>query len=267
LYLPIIIQMLKYFQIPFLRPNYKVYLSIALFVGACISFILIFFQPFGTHNFTHPHKNLILFGYGFVVTTSICLYFAISKFIIHVKRAESWTIFLEVLDLFFAFSLSILATYLYLFNFFLVAATTAILPIFLVFILLYFKWKDVLRSEIKTTEDNPGTITLKGANRSDELQTELDNVLFAKAQDNYVMLYLHSDKGIQRHILRSTLKDINEQLGSEHFIKAHRSYVVNIKRIKNIIGNKNKAMLEIEGYSKNVPVSTFCGQWFMTIHP
>ncbi len=60
-----------------------------------------------------------------------------------------------------------------------------------------------------------------------------EDVLYAKADDNYTHLYT-SDK---RYVLSATLKKTEEQLASYGFVRCHRSYLVNIKKIERLGGN------------------------------
>ncbi|NBB73057.1 MAG: response regulator [Bacteroidetes bacterium] len=51
-----------------------------------------------------------------------------------------------------------------------------------------------------------------------------------EAADNYVCLHV----GPRRHFVRSTLSDLDEQLDPAHFLRIHRSRIVNIDRIREI---------------------------------
>jgi DNA-binding LytR/AlgR family response regulator len=50
---------------------------------------------------------------------------------------------------------------------------------------------------------------------------------------NYVMLYTNSKK----MMVYITIKGLEEQLPAEMFIKVHKSFIVNKKKIKSIEGN------------------------------
>lgn len=137
------------------------------------------------------------------------------------------------------------------------AASVALLPILIYLVFLYFKWKDSYRSTLEqgiSGKNQPKQILLKGENKDDRIETDLAHVLYLQAHDNYVMLYLEEEDTVQRHILRSTLKDLQQQLGDEDFPKVHRSYVVNRSRIEEIKGNKSKANLKISGTDKLIPL-------------
>lgn len=59
------------------------------------------------------------------------------------------------------------------------------------------------------------------------------DLLYAEAMLNYVMLYTSSRK----MMVYITIKSLEEQLPSDIFIKVHKSFIVNINKIKSIEGN------------------------------
>jgi DNA-binding LytR/AlgR family response regulator len=59
------------------------------------------------------------------------------------------------------------------------------------------------------------------------------DLLYAEAMLNYVILYTASRK----MIVYITLKGLEEQLPEAHFIKVHKSFIVNRNKIKSIDGN------------------------------
>lgn len=266
-------QNMKLTSIPFPRLTLKEYSLIALAIGFSVSFILITFQPFGTENFTHEYKNFILLGYGIVVVITICIFYFLSKKVFHKNKEDRWTIVYESIDLFLVLILSLLASYIYsievfngsydfdrMFVFLMNAFKVAILPVLGCMGYLYFTWKDVVRSSIQPAnkdqiEEKGHLKLLLGNSPSDQLEVSSDDILLAQAQSNYVMLFLQQNGKVQRHILRSTLKQINEQLDTSVFMQVHRSYIVNRAKIKNLTGNKSRGRLEIDGLEKLIPVS------------
>jgi DNA-binding LytR/AlgR family response regulator len=59
------------------------------------------------------------------------------------------------------------------------------------------------------------------------------DLIYAEAMLNYVMLYTHSKK----MMVYITIKSLEEQLPANIFIKVHKSFIVNINKIKSIEGN------------------------------
>ena len=96
---------------------------------------------------------------------------------------------------------------------------------------------------------------IKGLTRSDAVEVLSEDVLHVKAEDNYVILHILKNGVEERHMIRSTLKNIKEQLNNPSFFQCHRSHLINIDRAMEIEGNKNKSRLEIKGSSKKIPIA------------
>jgi DNA-binding LytR/AlgR family response regulator len=60
-----------------------------------------------------------------------------------------------------------------------------------------------------------------------------NDLVYAEAMLNYVMLYTNSKK----MMVYITIKSLEEQLPADIFIKVHKSFIVNIQKIKSIEGN------------------------------
>jgi len=258
-------------SIPYPRKSLSSYIGIVTGIGLTVNFILMVFQPFGTATFHHPHKFWILSGYGISIALAGALYYIASFSLFHRDGHKSWNIVSEVVDLFLSALLSMIATYVYykcvfggpvnirsFLEFLLMAGTVALIPVLISFFYLYFSWKDVISSQVSDQSEGSelDQITLiTGQNKTDKIKTKLGDLILAKAQDNYVMLYVKDEKKIQKHLIRSTLTKILEQLDDEIFVKTHRSYFVNRHHIKNLAGNKSKAAVIIADIDKDIPVS------------
>lgn len=59
------------------------------------------------------------------------------------------------------------------------------------------------------------------------IRVRYSDILYAEAMDNYVRI--HTLKG--RHILSQTLKLVEQKLQGHHFIRVHRSYLVNLLHV------------------------------------
>jgi len=255
---------------PFPRPSLKTYSLIGLIIGVSISFILIVFQPFGTDQFTHPNKTLILLGYGTVSTVAVTIYYVISIYIVNKRLESKWNILYEAMDLFLCLILSMLATYLYfclvfdvglsmsgMMGFLSVAVAVSFLPTLGVFIYLFKEYRGVIRSIMtisKDSVDHP-KITLQGTNKKESLTLDLESLRYIKSDDNYVIIYLFDGEKEQRHMIRSTLKLMLEQLDHKMFYQGHRSYIINLNSVVGLEGNKNSAKVLLSDTSKSVPVS------------
>lgn len=59
------------------------------------------------------------------------------------------------------------------------------------------------------------------------VKVAVNDIRYAEADDNYVVLHTAH----QRYVLTATLTSIEERLASPHFMRIHRSYLVDVRRI------------------------------------
>jgi len=85
------------------------------------------------------------------------------------------------------------------------------------------------------------------------LRINFEEVLFIEALSTYVVLVT----GKHKHVVGGTLKSIEERLPFRHFVRVHRSYIVNLHRIEAVEDN----MLKLGQYE--VPVSKAYQDEFM----
>ncbi len=226
------------------------------------------FQPFGTAQFTHEYKRFILAGYGIVSTLAVAVYYGLSLFVINRRLESRWTILHEAIDLFVGLIVSMAATYVYyaivfgrpvsvagLLNFLRVTCSVGFLPTLAVFIYLYNRYKGVIRSSLTVSKDQAEQIVLNGTSKSETLVADIRSIIYIKADDNYVIIHINDEEKEQKHMIRSTLKLIYEQLDNEIFYKCHRSYIINTRLINELLGNKNAAKVSLQHTSKSVPIS------------
>jgi len=107
----------------------------------------------------------------------------------------------------------------------------------------------------KIKSSNHSTVFIKTQVKSDDFELDVNNMLFAKADGNYIELYLINEKD-NKVVKRSTIKDLEEALKSyQSIIKTHRSYLVNLYHVKNITGNAQGYKLQLNQCNEKVPVS------------
>ena len=80
-------------------------------------------------------------------------------------------------------------------------------------------------------------IHFKDENGKADFSLPLDQLFFIKAANNYVEInYLEADK-IKKHLLRNSIKNIDQQLEYPTIKRCHRSYLVNMDKVGKITGN------------------------------
>ncbi|PKG42763.1 LytR/AlgR family response regulator transcription factor [Psychroflexus sp. MES1-P1E] len=86
-----------------------------------------------------------------------------------------------------------------------------------------------------------------------ELDVDSQNVLYAKAEGNYVELFLRNGS---KTLKRLTMKRLENILDSyPNYIRTHRSYIVNINQIDSVTGNAQGYKLQIKNCANIIPVS------------
>lgn len=108
-----------------------------------------------------------------------------------------------------------------------------------------FKNLDLQRA-IELTVNN---FTIEKETKKITVPYVLDNCIFVKDHEKMVKIaikkiyYIEADRNYCRifskdkeFLIVSTLKDINEKLPKEHFLRVHRSYIVNLSKINEIAG-------------------------------
>ncbi len=98
-------------------------------------------------------------------------------------------------------------------------------------------------------------VFIKTQVKGDAFNLNLETLLFAKAEGNYVELYLNENR-INRVIKRITLKELETTLKQhQYIIKTHRSYLVNLHYVKSVVGNAQGYKLQLYNYDEKIPVS------------
>ena len=64
------------------------------------------------------------------------------------------------------------------------------------------------------------------------LLVKLGNLFYIESADNYVNIYYLNKSKVSRFILRNSLKNIEESLTEFGLIRCHRSFIVNIEKVK-----------------------------------
>jgi len=99
-------------------------------------------------------------------------------------------------------------------------------------------------------------IAIQTQQKSDDFSLDTENLLFAKAEGNYLEILVRHDDHTRKLLKRMTLKEFESQLNAPgHIIKTHRSYLVNLHHVKDIKGNAQGYQLHLTHHPETVPVS------------
>ncbi len=121
------------------------------------------------------------------------------------------------------------------------------------------KKNQYIASNIQVPEEKQKEDTLAiipDANKDEKLDILCSAFLYAESHKNYCLVYYLFQGSTHKKLLRLSLKNLNEQLDNKsQFVRCHRSYVINIEHIENIIGNARSLEIKLKHIEKNIPVS------------
>ncbi|MBL7471433.1 LytTR family DNA-binding domain-containing protein [Robertkochia sediminum] len=244
--------------------SWKYTFLIALILGALISFILIFLQPFDTYQHNISNKNLLLSGYGLCIAIPVLLIHFPELFWYRSQRSK-WYLFNELLIL--AVGLLLITALCFVYNnvvingypvtwaYFWEWLMTFGLP-FVPFIMPVWIYLRFRFSGVTIAQDiaDMAPIIIEGENVNEQLQFTPEQFIFAQVQSNYVDIYLLNDqKKAEKHVLRSTLSALVDQI--PHAEQVHRSYLVNPQYITSLEGNTRKGAAVLQHIADPIPVS------------
>ena len=111
----------------------------------------------------------------------------------------------------------------------------------------------------KLVHQLPGThsgVALTGDNQNETLQADTGQILFLSAADNYVQVFFLKEGALEKRMLRSTMKKMEDALAQfPQFFRCHRTYIVNMEKVEKISGNAQGYRLHLAGTDLTVPVS------------
>ncbi|KXH82909.1 LytTR family DNA-binding domain-containing protein [Chryseobacterium kwangjuense] len=253
--------------------SYKEILISSASSGILIYLFLIIFQPFGTENFHHQYKYLLLFPYSvifglaFFITDSIVIRFKNWNIGAELLKLTAIIFLASVLSYFYntlflsRVSLSF-TNYLYMFLYSLAVG----IPISAIYILsryIYLKnlhektaWEVsqqlVAHPEASAQKFHPALII---TTNNTELKIAADHFIYAQSMENYCSLFFIENKEVKKLLIRTTLSGLLDQVQTESIKKCHRSYIVNLDKVKNVRGNAQGYKLSLSEIDFEIPVS------------
>ena len=136
---------------------------------------------------------------------------------------------------------------------------------------LYFSWKEKSKlleniEQEKITEVTAKTLVAFPDEKGDlKISIMLDNLLYIESADNYATIYYMNKSRQSRFLLRNSLKWMEENLARETpLTRCHRSYIVNLDKVKILKKVKGGIVLELDAESTpDIPVSKTYYKSFM----
>lgn len=243
----------------------------------CIFTFIIIYQPLHVRNARSFSFHLTILLYCLIFSTTIFILTLILKKIRFFSEHETWTFFKELLfDIIILFGISIsayfagfvieepssrwnLPTFLDSFQ---RALFLGVIPIFL-FTLLNIRYlfnplifQDYTTSSKENEKETETLINITSKAKKEELSFYADQFIYAESRGNYIVFHLFAKDKPHEVIIRNSISNIEQQFTKiPWFIRVHRAYIVNLKKVKSKNGNTLGYRLKLAGYSDMVPVS------------
>ncbi|HHU58618.1 MAG TPA: LytTR family transcriptional regulator [Bacteroidales bacterium] len=137
--------------------------------------------------------------------------------------------------------------------------TSLILLIPYLISLLFFAWREKkmsLDALVRQIRKRPQFILFRDENEVLRLTIKSSDLIYLEASDNYVVIYFQAGIKVKSFLLRNTLKRLEQMLEDFPLLRCHRSYMVNIHRVKMLKRDKGqfKLWMDEEG-QLSIPVS------------
>jgi len=253
-----------------------------LLIGTFVFLFLTIFQPFQINLWHTPYKLLKLAGFGFVsFAVPTCINLFLTTSLRGSSFLENWTVLKEICSLLvvllgvafgnmvYGHLLGVMPfgffAYLIVFG---ITCTIGVFPVTLHVVLKHNKLLHMNLEQSKLINQHlsesskpqpglqvPATLKLVAENEKDVLEIPVAELLYIESADNYSNIYTRPTDQLQRHILRSSLKRLENQVSLPGIVRCHRSYIVNLGKVKHVEGNAAGYRLYFDLPDVSVPVS------------
>jgi hypothetical protein len=266
---------IKYPQNYIIKNPFTGTLIIALFVFG----FTVLYKPFSTHAARAFSYEATMAIYSLLSGIFIFLSIKILKTIKYFSNTKDWTIFKEFLSVFLV--LFVLGIAIYLLGFFIETSAqrwnistflnsfkgaflTGIIPLFFFTAInypyLFSESIDLNIGNVAITgqENQPSEdlIQISSQLKKEDLSFYPSQFLYAESDGNYVVFYLSINSLVKKEIIRNSINSIEKQLsGIPYFLRIHRAFIVNLKKVRSKQGNTLGYMIKLSETEIKIPVS------------
>lgn len=246
-------------------------------IGLFVFLFLYLFQPFNIDQITE-NRALHVAGYGLVTFIVVILLDVVLPRVWPGLFVEArWTVGKEIL--YFAANLICIAIGNMLYttamgyssislpNFIMFVIVTCMVGIFPSAALIMTAYLRKLRKAVREAnamnaelaESHAPTeveLVLQGENQQDRIQCRSQDLLALVSAENYVEVWLKKNGEPERKVIRGSLSQLEQYLQDKgHFLRTHRSYIVNMDQVEAVDGNAQGYQLQLHAAMEPIPVS------------
>ena len=248
--------------------------------GALSYLLLVIYQPFGTSQFEHPYKNLLLFPYAIVTALSVFFINLLFR-----RKKGHWTIGSELAKILLVLLATSVLSCLY--NTFFVSKisldfknflsmflyTSALgAPVSAIYFLgryIYLNKKNkratnhnridnrhaVIATSAIDVEDRHSGLLIVAEYGNFSLQMKQEDFVYAEAVGNYCFVHFYKNGMIQKEMLRISLAKLFVQLQTDQVKRVHRSFIVNLGKVRKYKGNASGYKIQLHDVDRELVIS------------
>jgi len=250
------------------RNSVKLVVFTALFALVFINI----YKPFSSSSW-YPVSEFLFFAYSSLIILTGVLVVIISRLVMYFygkNHSISYTkyalwVFIEILCMSLFYTLYTLSVNkerdaIDIFESSFVNTTLVILLPYTV-LWFYFGWKESsMRLERIISGEGEastfGIIAFRDEKDVMRISVHSKDLLYIESADNYVTIYYENHGKLKKYLLRNRLKTIENHLADTNVVRCHRSYLVNLERVKVVRREKEGLFMELDNeLVKDIQVS------------
>jgi hypothetical protein len=133
-----------------------------------------------------------------------------------------------------------------------------VLPYSFVLVIIHYKNRQNKISPQQVNLNQPlekSLISFKDESGKIRFSAQPADVLLLESTDNYITVHYLFGGKVHRKLLRNTLKNIEDTMSKNGFIRCHRSFMVNTQNISFVQKEGKKMVIRFKQFDKVIPVS------------
>jgi hypothetical protein len=252
--------------------KYKI--TLAALSSIFVFLFLLFFQPFGINNYRPDEKiSIILILALLAMAAMIFLIILFSEFIIRPLIFKTNTPFKLVVWMFIEIIVTCTGTFLVynvlgeFHDFIFSSYIKHILELGMVLVfpfaatLFHFKHTSVVKEYVDVLSMSKDSVSMQeiipisGDYKNDQIALPLNAIVFFESEDNYVCLNYLEDLQLKKHLIRSTLSNLEQKLTADSFLRCSRSVIINLLHLESYKFYKKKLTLKLKSVPEPILVS------------
>lgn len=110
-----------------------------------------------------------------------------------------------------------------------------------------------IQTETIAPEASSALLSIKDENGKPMLSVAKEDILLLKSENNYTAVFFTQSAKVEKKLIRSSLKNILQQLPTPPFIRIHRSYSINVKNLSSLDRKNGEIQIKLK-YLPDMPL-------------